>query len=72
MIERVGKVEATVVGVEGDIKDMKPVVDKVTSWENRGIGAFSVIAIGSSAVTTIILLFVSQFFNQILAWFSRS
>jgi hypothetical protein len=72
MIERVGKVVSTMVDVQDDIKEMKPVVDEVTAWKQRGIGGLFIVGIGASAITFLITLILTQSYNQILAWFSRS
>lgn len=71
MIERVGKVEAAVGDVQDDVKEMKPVVDEVTAWRNKGIGGLFIIGIGASAVTFVITLILTQSYNQILGWFSK-
>ncbi|PZM07571.1 DUF1515 family protein [Rhizobium tubonense] len=71
MIDRIGKVEATVTGVQEDITEMKPVVDEVTAWRNKGIGGLFIIGIGASAITFIITLILTQSYNQILGWFSK-
>lgn len=72
MIERVGKVEATVTGVQEDVKEMRPVVEQITIWRNRGLGGIAVIGIGASAITFILTLILTQSYNQILAWFGKS
>lgn len=71
MIERVGKVEAGVGEVQEDVKEMKPIVDEITQWKNRGIGGLFIIGIGASAITFILTLVLTQSYNQILGWFSK-
>jgi hypothetical protein len=71
MIERVGKVESTVIGVQDDFKEMKPVVDEVTAWKERGIGVLFIVGIGTSAITFLITLILTQSYNQFSAWFGK-
>lgn len=68
MIERVGKVEATVINVQEDVKEMKPVVDEVRAWKQRGIGGLFIVGIGASAITFLI----TQYYNTLFAWLNRS
>lgn len=72
MIERVGKVEAGVSDVQDDVKEMKPIVDEVKAWKQRGVGGLFIIGIGASAITFILTVILTQSYNQILGWFSRS
>jgi hypothetical protein len=72
MIERVGKVESTVGIVQEDVKEMRPVVDEITQWKQRGVGGLFIIGIGASAITFVVTIFVTQSYNQILAWFGKS
>lgn len=72
MIERVGKVEATVGDVQDDVKEMKPIVDEVKAWKQRGVGGLFIIGIGASAITFVVTIFLTQSYNQILAWFGKS
>lgn len=50
IVERVGKVETSVVTVQDDIQDMKPVTDDVRRWKLMGLGALGVIGFGGMAM----------------------
>ncbi|OWK26586.1 hypothetical protein AJ87_05915 [Rhizobium yanglingense] len=50
LVDRVGKVEGTVVAVQEDISEMRPVTDDVKRWKLMGIGALAVIGIGGMAM----------------------
>jgi hypothetical protein len=43
-------VEATVVTVQDDISEMRPVTDDVKRWKLMGLGALGVIGIGGMAM----------------------
>ncbi|MBM7050171.1 DUF1515 family protein [Rhizobium lusitanum] len=63
LVDRVNKVEASVITVQTDVSKMQPVVDKVTSWEQRGIGGLFIVRIGASALT----LLLSQLFSHYIS-----
>ncbi|WP_342588926.1 DUF1515 family protein [Rhizobium phaseoli] len=50
LVERVGKVETSVVTVQDDVKKMKPTVDDVRRWKLIGLGALGVIGFGGMAM----------------------
>lgn len=50
MVDRVGKVETSIVTVQEDISEMKPVTDDVRRWKLMGLGALGVIGIGAMAI----------------------
>jgi hypothetical protein len=50
LVDRVGKVEGTVVAVQVDISEMRPGRDDVKRWKLMGIGALAVIGIGGMAM----------------------
>lgn len=64
MTDRMGKVEATVSGVQEDVKEMKPIVDEVQIWRQRGIGALAIVGFGASALTFI----VTKFGAAVVGW----
>lgn len=62
--DRMGKVEIAVKDVQDDVKEMKPVVEEVQMWRQRGIGALAIVGIGASALTFI----VTKFGASLMAW----
>ncbi len=50
MVDRVSKVETTMVTVQEDISEMRPVTDDVRRWKLMGLGALGVIGIGGMAM----------------------
>lgn len=50
IVERVGKVETSIVRVQDDVKEMKPVTDDVRRWKLMGLGALGVIGFGGMAM----------------------
>jgi polyhydroxyalkanoate synthesis regulator phasin len=50
MVDRVGKVETTIVTVQEDISEMKPVTDDVKRWKLMGLGALGMIGIAGMAL----------------------
>lgn len=50
IVERVGKVETSIVTVQDDVKEMKPVTDDVRRWKLMGLGALGVIGFGGMAM----------------------
>ncbi|MDP9837620.1 hypothetical protein J2T09_002372 [Neorhizobium huautlense] len=67
MTDRMGKVEATVSDVQDDVKDMRPVVDEVQVWRQRGIGALAIVGVGASALTFVVTKFGSDLWAWLLA-----
>ena len=62
--DRMGKVESAVNDVQDDVKDMKPVVEEIQMWRQRGIGALAIVGIGASALTFL----VTKFGASLMAW----
>jgi len=50
MVDRVGKVETSMVTVQEDISEMKPVTDDVKRWKLMGLGALGMIGIAGIAL----------------------
>lgn len=50
MVDRVGKVETSMVTVQEDISEMKPVTDDVKRWKLMGLGALGMIGIAGMAL----------------------
>jgi hypothetical protein len=50
IVERVGKVETSVVSLQDDVTEMKPVTDDVRRWKLIGLGALGVIGFGGMAM----------------------
>lgn len=50
MVDRVSKVETTIVTVQEDISEMRPVTDDVKRWKLMGLGALGVVGIGGMAM----------------------
>jgi hypothetical protein len=50
MVDRVSKVETTIVTVQEDISEMRPVTDDVRRWKLMGLGALGVVGIGGMAM----------------------
>jgi hypothetical protein len=51
IVDRTGKLEGQMDAAQSDIGDVKKVTDKVTMWEQRGIGALAITGFGASALT---------------------
>lgn len=49
-IDRIGKLETTIVTVQEDISEMKPVTDDVKRWKLMGLGAQGMIGIAGIAL----------------------
>ncbi|NEJ11009.1 DUF1515 domain-containing protein, partial [Rhizobium leguminosarum] len=64
IVDRVSKVETATVTFKEDIDEMKPTVDDVKIWRQRGIGALAIVGVGASAITFI----VTKFGTAVLAW----
>ncbi|MGY5811990.1 DUF1515 family protein [Rhizobium sp. LEGMi198b] len=50
LVDRVSKVETSVVTVQEDVSEMKPVTDDVKRWKLMGLGALGVIGVGGMAM----------------------
>lgn len=50
MVDRVSKVETTIVTVQEDVSEMRPVTDDVKRWKLMGLGALGVVGIGGMAL----------------------
>lgn len=50
LVDRVGKVEGTVMAVQEDVAEMRPVTDDVKRWKLMGLGALGVIGIGGMTI----------------------
>ena len=50
MVDRVGKVETSMVTVQEDISEMRPVTDDVKRWKLMGLGALGMIGIAGIAL----------------------
>lgn len=64
IVDRVSKVETTTATVKEDIDEIKPTVDDVKMWRQRGIGALAIVGIGASALT----FFLTKFGAPLLSW----
>jgi hypothetical protein len=64
IVDRVSKVETTVVTVQEDVTEMKPITDDVRMWRQRGIGALAIVGIGASALTFV----ATKFGAAVLTW----
>lgn len=50
LVDRIGKVEGTVLQVNEDVTEMKPVTDDVRRWKLMGLGALGVVGITAAAL----------------------
>lgn len=64
IVDRVSKVELTAAAVKEDINEIKPTVDDVKMWRQRGIGALAIVGIGASALTFI----ATKFGAYVVTW----
>lgn len=62
-VDRIAKVENTSTETAKTVEKMKPIVEKVTAWEHRGIGGLFIVGIGASAVA----LLLSQLFSHYIS-----
>jgi hypothetical protein len=62
IVDRTGKLEGQMSSAQKDIGKVKEVTDKVTMWEQRGIGALAITGFGASAVT----FAITHWWNEIL------
>ena len=68
LVDRVGKVEGNVAGVQEDVKEMKPTIDEVKAWKQRGIGGLFIVGIGASAMTFLL----TTYFSNIITWLTKT
>jgi hypothetical protein len=54
--------------VKRDVEKMKPVVDKITAWEERGIGGLFIVGVGASALTFLL----TQYFGSSMSWLTKA
>lgn len=64
IVDRTGMLEGDMRSIRATVKDVKEVTDKVTMWEQRGIGAIAVTGIGASAIT----FAITHWFNEIMTF----
>jgi hypothetical protein len=50
VVDRVGKVETSIVTVQEDVTEMKPVTDEVRRWKLMGMGALAVTGVAAMAL----------------------
>lgn len=50
VVDRVGKVESSIVTVQEDVSEMKPVTDEVRRWKLMGMGALAVTGVAAMAL----------------------
>ncbi|GAA4180209.1 DUF1515 family protein [Shinella granuli] len=50
VVDRVGKVESSIVTVQEDVTEMKPVTDEVRRWKLMGMGALAVTGVAAMAL----------------------
>ena len=50
VVDRVGKVESSIVTVQEDVTEMKPVTDEVRRWKLIGMGALGVTGLAAMAL----------------------
>ncbi|WP_421591065.1 DUF1515 family protein [Shinella sp. M27] len=50
VVDRVGKVETSIVTVQEDVTEMKPVTDEVRRWKLMGMGALGVTGLAAMAL----------------------
>lgn len=50
VVDRVGKVEGSIVIVQEDVAEMKPVTDEVRRWKLMGMGALAVTGLAAMAL----------------------
>lgn len=50
VVDRVGKVESSIVTVQEDVTEMKPVTDEVRRWKLMGMGALGVTGLAAMAL----------------------
>lgn len=50
VVDRVGKVETSIVTVQEDVTEMKPVTDEVRRWKLMGMGALGITGLAAMAL----------------------
>lgn len=68
LVDRVGKVEGNLAVVQEDVKEMKPTIDDVKAWRQRGIGGLFIVGIGASALSFL----VTTYFSNIIGWITKA
>lgn len=67
LVDRVGKVEGSVVQVSEDVNEMKPVTDDMRKWKLMGMGALAVVGLGGTALG----VSIAGFFEQLSRFFKK-
>lgn len=67
VVGRTGTLEREMHAVQSTVTDVKAVTDKVTMWEQRGIGALAMSGFAASAFTFLI----THYWEQIVRYFAR-
>lgn len=68
LVDRVGKVEGNIAVVQEDVKEMKPTIDDVKAWRQRGIGGLFIVGIGASALSFLL----TTYFTNIISWVTKA
>jgi len=68
LVDRLGKVEGSLAVVQEDVKEMKPTIDDVKAWRQRGIGGLFIVGIGASALSFL----VTTYFSNIIGWMTKT
>jgi len=66
--DRIAKVENTSLETAKTVEKMKPTVDEVHAWKQRGIGALFIVGIGASALTFLL----TTYFSNIISWLTKT
>jgi len=66
--DRIGKVENISTETVKAVEKMKPTVDEVHAWKQRGIGALFIVGVGASALTFLL----TTYFSNIVAWLTKA
>lgn len=66
--ERIREVESKSNATAETVGKMKPTVDEVHAWKQRGIGALFIVGIGASALTYLI----NAYFSNIISWLTKT
>ena len=67
VVERTGHLENEMENVQTTMRDVKAVTDKVTMWEQRGIGALAMTGFAASSFTFL----VTYYWEQIVRYFTK-
>lgn len=70
LVIRTGKLEGWMPTVDAALTDMKLVTDKVTMWEQRGIGALAFAGIAGTVIGGAIAALVTAYWTDILRVFT--